>query len=172
MPLQLLEELEAAAPAESTLEEVEEHLRAVARLVAPSVSRIAEAMKGSAVTFQNAWRRIVLDVARGKTAEIQAARAQLLSTVEKRIRQLKLVHALATWLATRGEVDFPFPDDLLPEIASMVQLKTSVFDQWQSAEDLEDLAARDYPLTTADLERIGPQRRPPASWYAEEGKPF
>ena len=42
----------------------------------------------------------------------------------------------------------------------------------RSGEDLEDLAARDYPLTTADLDQIGPQRRPPDSWHAEESKPF
>ena len=64
------------------------------------------------------------------------------------------------------------PDFLLPEIDGMERLKTRVFDRWQSADDLEDLAARDYPLTTADLDQIGPQRRTPASWYAEEGKPF
>lgn len=42
----------------------------------------------------------------------------------------------------------------------------------RSGEDLEDQAARDYPLTTADLDQIGPQRRPPDSWYAEECKPI
>ena len=45
----------------------------------------------------------------------------------------------------------------------MERLKARVFDRWQTAEDLEDLAARDYPLTTADLDQIGPHRRPPAS---------
>jgi hypothetical protein len=47
-----------------------------------------------------------------------------------------------------------------------------VFDRWQTADDLEDLAARDYPLTTADLDQIWPQRRPPESYYAEESEPF
>ena len=54
----------------------------------------------------------------------------------------------------------------------MERLKAEVFDRWQTADDLEDLAARDYPLTTEELDRIGPSRRPPASWYVEEGKPF
>lgn len=39
-------------------------------------------------------------------------------------------------------------------------------------EDLEDLGARDYSLTTADLDRIGPHHRPPASFYVDESKPF
>ncbi len=54
----------------------------------------------------------------------------------------------------------------------MERLKANVLDLWQTADDLEDLAARDYPLTTADLERIVPQRVPAASWYAEDSKPF
>ena len=60
----------------------------------------------------------------------------------------------------------------MPEITGMERLKAGVFDKWQSADDLEDLAARDYPLTTADLDRIGPQHRPAASYYAEDSKPF
>jgi hypothetical protein len=95
----------------------------------------------------------------------------LLSNFEKRLDQLKQVYALLTGLHKRGWTDID-PDFLLPEIAGMEQLKARVFDLWQSAEDLEDLAACDYPLTTADLDQIGPQRRPTGSWYAEESKPF
>ena len=54
----------------------------------------------------------------------------------------------------------------------MDQLKASVFDHWHTAEDLEELAAKDYPLTTSDLDRIGSQHPPPASYYQEEDKPF
>jgi hypothetical protein len=129
-------------------------------------------MKGSARAFENAWRRIVLGVAGGQTAEIQAARPRLLNALEKRLGLLKQVQALAAWLAKLGRADVPNPDSLLPEIAGMERLKANVFDRWQSAEDLEDLAARDYPLTTADLDQVGPQHRPPASYYAEESKPF
>jgi hypothetical protein len=71
-----------------------------------------------------------------------------------------------------GRVGVPSPDILATEIAGMERLKVGVFDLWQTADDLEDLAARDYPLTTADLDRIGPHRQPPASYYAEESKPF
>ena len=79
---------------------------------------------------------------------------------------------MACWLRKMGHAEAPDPDALLPEIAGLERLKATVFDRWQTADDLEDLAARDYSLTSADLERIGPQRRPPASFYAEESKPF
>ena len=103
---------------------------------------------------------LVAAVANG-TAQIQAARLRLLSAFEKRLRLLKQTHALAAWLSEPGRADVPDPDVLLPEIARMERLKASVFDRWQTAEDLEDLAARDYPLTTADLDQIGPHHRPP-----------
>lgn len=103
---------------------------------------------------------------------MQAARPRLLSAFDKRLSLLQHTHALAIWLRKLGRADVPDPDVLLPEIGSMERLKASVFDQWQTADDLEDLCARDYPLTTAELDQIGPHRRPPASFYAEESKPF
>jgi hypothetical protein len=64
------------------------------------------------------------------------------------------------------------PEILSPKIADMEGRKVNVLDEGQTADDLEDLAARNYPLTTADLDRIGPHRQPPASYYAQESKPF
>jgi hypothetical protein len=168
MPEELLQELENGAPIAGSLENVQDLVRVVARELGSAV----EGMKGSAGMFENAWRRIVLDVAKGKTADVHAARPRLLNALEKRLGALKQAHVLAKWLRELGRTDGPDPDGLLPEIAGMERLKASVFDRWQTPEDLEDLAARDYPLTTADLDGIGPQRRPPASYYAEESKPF
>ncbi len=168
MPEDLLLQLETAAPVAESLENIADLVRIILRELGWAV----EGMKGSALTFEKAWQRIVVDVAQGQTAKIQAARPQLLGAFLKRLSQLKDTHALATWLARRGRGDGPDPDTLLPEIVGLERLKASVFDRWQSAEDLEDLAARDYPLTTTDLDQIGPQRQPPASYYASESKPF
>lgn len=136
------------------------------------VIRAIEGMQGSARAFENTWRQIVLHVARGNTAEMQAARPHLLKALETRLAQLRLYQALATALHKQGRTDVPNPDVLLPEIEGLERMKTQVFASWETAEDLEDLAARDYPLTTADLDKIGPHRRPPASYYQEESKPF
>lgn len=171
MPEDLLLELETVPPVTGSLETIEDLAREAMRH-AVQVGLAVEGMKGSALTFEKIWRRIVTEVAKGQTAEIQAARPGLLGAFDKRLGLLKDTHALATWLRKLGSTEVPAPDVLLPEIAGMERLKTSVFDRWQTAEDLEDLAARDYPLTTADLDQIGPQRRPPASFYAQEPKPF
>lgn len=171
MPEDLLQELETAPPVAGSLESIEDLVGEALRHAA-EVGLAVEGMKGSARLFENIWRRIVMHVAKGQTTQMQAARLRLLSAFEKRLRLLKHTHTLATWLRKLGREDVPDPDILLPEIAGLERLQASVFGPWQTADDLEDLAARDYPLTTADLDRIGPQRQPPASYYAEGSKPF
>jgi hypothetical protein len=168
MPDDLLLELDTAAPVADRLENIEDLVRVVVREVGWAV----EGMKGSQATFESIWRRIIADVANGRTAEMHAARLRLFTAFEKRLDLLNQTHTVATWLRKLGRAEVPDPDVLLPEIRGMERLKAEVFDRWQTAEDLEDLAARDYPLTTADLDQIGPQQRPPASYHAGDGKPF
>jgi hypothetical protein len=167
----LLEELENTTPVAGGLEKLEEIWDAL-RGVAGKVGWVAERMTGTALRFESAWRQTVANVAKGQTAEMQAARPRLLSAFENWLGLLRQAHVLLTRFHKRGWTELANPDALLPEIAGMERLKARVFDHWQSADDLEDLAARDYPLTTADLDQIGPQRRPPGPWYAEESKPF
>jgi hypothetical protein len=169
MPEDLLLELESPPVVADSLQNVEDLIRVIARNVSVSV----EGMKGTAETWENAWRRVIVrEVAKGQTAEIQAERPRLLNAFERRLSLLKLTYAFAKWLRELGRGDEPDPDILLPEITGMEQLKGDVFDHWQTVEDLEDLAARDYPLSAAELDQIGPERRPPAAYYAEESKPF
>ena|SRR5438046_2545859 len=171
MPKDLLQELEAAAPLAGSLESVEDLVRE-AMTHAAQVGLAVEGLRGSAGAFESIWQRIIIHVGKGQAAEINAGRPRLLSVFEKRLLLLRQIHALATWLRKLGSAEVPDPDVLLQEIDGMERLIIRVFDRWQTAEDLEDLAARDYPLTTADLDRIGPQHRPPASFYTEQSKPF
>jgi len=163
MPLDLLETLEIPATAAGGLGDIEDLVCIAMRQLGVAV----EGLKGSALLFEKAWKRIVLAVADGHTTEIQAARPRLGAAFEERFRLLKEAYAIATKFQKLGSVDIPAPEVLLPELAGMEGLKAKVLDRWQTGEDLEDLAARDYPLTTADLDRIGPQCKAPASWYAE-----
>jgi len=168
MPENVLLELETAPPVAGNLENIEDLVRVVRRELAWAV----EGIKGSAIAFDRTWRRIVMAVARGETAQMQAARPGLVIAFEQRLSQLKETQNLAAWLHTPGAANGPSPDVLLPDIVGMERLKARVLDRWQTADDLEELAARDYPLSSADLDRLGPPRRPPASYYAEESKPF
>jgi hypothetical protein len=164
MPEDRLLELEMSAPVVRSLEDI----GALVGVLGHQLSRVVEGMKGSARLFEKIWREVVLEVARGQTSEIQALRPRLLGAFEKRLRLLRETHALAAGLSTLGRTDVPSPEVLAPEIAGMERLKAGLFDRWQTAEDLEDLAARDYPLSTADLERIAATHAPPAAWYEGE----
>jgi hypothetical protein len=164
----LLLELEEPDTLAQDLEKIEGILRGARE----EVGRIMERMKGAGLTFENAWRQIVAKVAKGQTMEMHAVRSRLLSAFEKRFDLFKQGHSLLSGYYKQGWTELPNPDDFLTEIAAMDRWKARVLDRWQTAEDLEDLAARDYPLTTADLDRIGPKHQPPSSWYAEESKPF
>jgi hypothetical protein len=177
MPEGLLQQLKTAEPAASIdLEILEQQESEIERMRLAHVRQVEEAvkgMRGTALIFVNAWTSVIIDVVGGHATEIQAIRKQLLELFAARLDQLKRVQALVD--KTRkmhGEDAIPGLDFLSRETNRMEQLKSTVFDRWETLEDLEDLVARDYPLTAADLDRIGPQCRPPASWYAEESKPF
>jgi hypothetical protein len=114
VPEDLLQLLETAAPVTVSLDNSGDLPRIVARDLACAV----EGRKGSALLYENAWRRIVLEAANGQTTEIQAARPLLLSALERRLAQLKEAHALASWLAKLSRKDGPDPAILLPEIAA------------------------------------------------------
>ena len=71
----LLEELENAAPVAESLEKIEEQISDMLRGVAGKLGRVAERMNGTALRFENAWRQVITNVAKGQTAEMQAARS-------------------------------------------------------------------------------------------------
>jgi hypothetical protein len=174
MPADILAELMPVATPKSSLSRIEEVIRdAMAEEGAiRDLDGAVEGLQGSAHEFQQVWLRVLNYVAKGQTAEMHAARQRLLDAFDERLRLLRLTHAVAIGLRMGGCPAVPAADVLLPEIAAIERLKATVFDHWHTAEDLEDLAARDYPLKTSELDQLGPSRRPPASWFAEESKPF
>src|SRR5207248_1709479 len=104
MPEDLLQELETADAAAGNLEGIEDLVREAMRH-APQVNLAAEGMRGWALSFQTIWRRVVIEVARGQTTEMQAARPRLLSAFQKRLGLLKDTFALAEWLRLLGRHD-------------------------------------------------------------------
>lgn len=168
MPEDLLQALETPPAVCGNLETIAD----LERIAMRELGWAVEGMKGSAAIFENAWRRIVLEVAKRQTAEMQAARPRLLAALDNRLRLLRQTHALASSFRRLNRPDSPDPSILDSEIAALERLKASAFDRWQTPEDLEDLAARDFPLSTAELDKLGPTRRPPPSFYAADTKPF
>jgi hypothetical protein len=164
----ILLELETVGTATGNLENISDLVRVVRRELDAAV----EAMKGSAYVFEKAWQHFIVEVARGNTASVQAARGRFLRAFEKRLSLLEEMRARADWLLSFGAPYGNHSDLLLAEIGGLQHLRARVLDQWSSAEDLEELAAKEYPLNTADLDRIGSQRKPPNSYYVADSKPF
>jgi hypothetical protein len=172
---ELLIELKRALASKESLESLEEQAGAYERLLrvfTREVRRLTEGVPGSADEFASVWQRCVRFVAEGQTEKVQASRDELSAALAERLDVLKRLHRLAALGHGLVGQEAADPEVLLREIAALERLKSRVFDRWRTVEDLEDLAARDYPLTTADLDRIGPGQPPPASWYAEESQPF
>ncbi len=167
----LLKGLESADRVAESLEKVEEDLRLginnALNRGTHKIGQFLEGMKGTALAFENAWRTIVINVAKGQTAEMQAERTGLLSEFDKRIDILKKGHAFLTGEHHKGYTDLD-PDFLLPEIADMQRFKTRVLDRWQSADDLEKLAVEQYPLAQSQLKKIAASHTPPPEWYQGE----
>jgi hypothetical protein len=175
--LDLLEPRPAApAPSEKKLQWLATEVSLIGQLFNRACSELneaAEQLGGSTSRFEEAWRRVVREVAEGKTAEMHALRPKFEGGLASRLNMLRQAVALAAVLRRMsGEGPAPDPAPLEAEAQRLEHLKARILYAWQTAEDLEDLAARDYPLTTAHLDQAGPQRRPDASWYAETGKPF
>jgi hypothetical protein len=170
----LLEELKAAAPIPVDFDGLEQQgamLLRLLRLYLNQVSAAVEGMKGSAAGFESIWRRIVRDVAKGRTAEMQAARPGLLTALENRLDRLKRAHALAEQLRnSHGSEAVPDPDALLPEIAGLERLKTEVFDRWQTQEDLEDLVAESLAPSPEKLEAVARKYGGPSQWHRQEAE--
>src|SRR6266478_2754702 len=97
MPEDLLQELNTADSIAGSLEGIEDLVRE-AMSHAADVSLAAAGMRGSTLTFQKIWRRIVVEVAKGQTTGMQAARPRLVSAFEKRLGLLKDTYYLAVWL--------------------------------------------------------------------------
>ncbi len=171
----LLLELKAAAPIVADLEGLEKQgpvLEQLWRLFLDQVGAAVEGMKGSSLAFENVGRRAVLDVAGGRTAEVQTARPALLAALEKRLDRLRRTHAFAGRLRRARAEALPDPDVLLPEIAALERLKSRVFDRWQTEVDLERLAIEDYPLSQVQLRQVAATHGPPPEWYEGEEEPL
>lgn len=168
----LLMELETAPADAATISTLLDSFHETMQRYAAQVGQAVQGMVGSARRFERGWEQIVLAVARGRTLEMHALRTRLLSALEQRLRLLQETDSLAAALRQLGAAEGSIPGTLVPEISALNQLKARVFDRWQSAEDLEALAVRDFPLTAADLDKLGKRRQPPAAYYAEESKPF
>jgi hypothetical protein len=160
----LLRELEAGPERLEASAEISDRLH---HLFTQEVGRLTAGLAGSARSFDDAWLECVRAVARGETERVHAAHDRFLAAFERRMELLRRGRQLAALANGGGDVSL-----LDAEIAGMQRLRERVFVPWQTSDDLEELAARDYPLPYAKLQELARHFKPPQSWYDEESQPF
>jgi hypothetical protein len=159
----LLHELEEGPGRLEAQAEVSDRLH---HLFTEEVGRLTAGLRGSAERFGEAWLRCVRAVAKGETERVHAARDRFVTAFERQLGVLQRARRLAA-LANGGDVSA-----LDAEIAAMQRLRERVLNAWQTSEDLEELAARDYPLPYEKLQQLARHFKPPQSWYDEESSPL
>ncbi len=107
-----------------------------------------------------------------RVEEVQAQRETFLHCFERRIGSIKHVIRLAQLASAIGEGTIPGSEKLPAALQELERLKGSIFPQWVTVEDLEDILAAHFSLPTKKLEELGKKYPPPQAWYEQEGKPF
>jgi len=168
MTEELLIDLKPAEDAAADLQHLQAQVDALERVrqaLPGEARRLVEGLRGSADQFEQAWQRCVRAVVAGQTEKVQARRERFLDALRARLTFLgearRLVELACRLSAANGP---PTPDDLQEQIVRLEQLKSAVFDRWQTADDLEELAVESYPLSQERLQQLARQHQPPQSW--------
>ncbi len=121
---------------------------------------------------QEVWQHWCKVGMAGHAEDVQAQREKLLWFVNSRLDQLQRIASLVESISQFARRPLPEPDQLRAIGEELRRLKAAIFDKWVTLENLEDLLAAQFPLSTAKLEALGQQHRPDPAWYAQDTKPF
>jgi hypothetical protein len=118
------------------------------------------------------WRHWSLVGMAGHAEEVQAQRDRFLCFVNSRLDQVKRMGDLVDRVSQIEKRPLPEADELRAVADELRKLKADIFDKWVTLEDLEDLLAAQFPLSSAQLEALGQKYQPSTAWYAQDTKPF
>ncbi len=142
----------------------EEYFQLISEVVA-IVLGLPEQMRQYWDQFRNAGMA-------GHAEAIHSQRDPFLNRFDTRIGLIKHALRLAQMASVLGDRNIPGSETLLLALQELERLKDSIFGQWQTLEDLEDMLAAQFPLPTEKLEALGRKYQPSSAWYEQEGKPF
>jgi hypothetical protein len=111
-------------------------------------------------------RQWVID---GRTQEAQALRAQFEWELEGYIELARQARAMAE-TAKQYHQTVPRAAELPDAIARLERLYETLFRNWQTPEELEDLVASEYRLPMARLDAIGALHPAPPAWHEQAGR--
>ena len=168
MPEELLIDLDEGKGFDATLGGLEglrrlfvEQARSVLDLVIPFPSQVRQR-----------WGQLCRAVAAGHLEQVHRLRPEFSAWVETRLSHLKDAQRLASKAAVLEDAELPGSAELPRLIRELERFRDRVFSAWKTPEDLEDLAAADYPLPASRLEALCRHYPPPPDWCQQEDKPF
>ncbi len=112
------------------------------------------------------WKQTCEVVYSGRAEEAHARRPQ----VERELRHsLLLLTRVCRQLeeCERLGAGAP-PGDIRKQLAELERFEARVLAPWKTVEDLEDLAAQDFPLSGAQLEAVAKRHPAPAEWLRQD----
>jgi hypothetical protein len=143
-----------------------------AQAYAREVQQAARGILGAVAQFEEGWRQLCEGALDGRAAEMQSIRDRFLRAFENRLRLLgvaleRVVHAERL---TRQEL--PEAAQVRDEAKSLEGKLQKLSARWQTAEDLEDLAAEAIAPSPEKLEAVRRTHGFPQAWYDDDSKPF
>jgi hypothetical protein len=136
------------------------------------VQQAANTVLGTAAEFDERWRHLCRQVLEGRLAEMQALRNQFLSAFTDRLRQLAEARDLVRFAVRVTQRDLPEEVQLEEEVETLQSKLKKLSSRWQTAEDLEDLAAESIAPSVEKLEAVRRKYGYPQAWYDDDSKPF
>jgi hypothetical protein len=144
-----------------------------AQAYAGEVQRGVGAILGAVARFDKGWQLICQEVLGGRTAEVQAVRDRFFHAFEERLRHLNEARDLVRFAERVAQRDLPESAQLEHEAKALTIKLNKLSARWQTAEDLEDLAAESIAPSAEKLEAVRRKYGYPQAWYDDDdSKPF
>jgi hypothetical protein len=122
---------------------------------------------------QKAWKGLCEEVYAGRAEKAQAAQADFEERLTRSVAVLKQACDQLEEAAQHLGPTAPSADEPRRHLAELMMLREGTVARWKTQEDLEDLAAQEYPLSRADLQQLAKDHPVPPEWLArEEPRPW
>lgn len=160
------EELLLVLDEEAGLETAFTGLDGLRDLLVQQAKQVFALIRRFPVQVRRRWEQLCVAVGAGHTEQIHRFRPQFERLVRSRIEYARKAQTLASLVGTEAE-----RTELPTILASLERFSERVLSGWKTAEDLEELAVQDYPLSEAQL-RVAVTNLPaPQAWYDEATQP-
>jgi hypothetical protein len=127
---------------------------------------------GLAARLQPRWEVYKRAGWAGQARQVHALRDSLLRSFEARLRYLAQAIRIASVAAVQTGREIPGSDRLPGAIQDLNALKTQIFSNWNTLEDLEQMLVETYPFTAEQFNVLAQHHRPPQEWYEQQEQPL